>query len=68
MFQKKEHEKTQENMKYTQAMFKKEFIIMIVKVTQDLGKRREAETEKIQEMFNKDLEDLKNKQREQYNN
>ena len=33
MFQKKEHEKTQENMKYTQAMFKKEFIIMIVKVT-----------------------------------
>ena len=68
MFQKKEHEKTQENMKYTQAMFKKEFIIMIVKVTQDLGKRREAETEKMQEMFNKDLEDLKNKQREQYNN
>ena len=67
MFQKKEHQKTQENMKYTQAMFKKEFIIMIVKVTQDIGKRREAETEKMQEMFNKDLEDLKNKQREQYN-
>ena len=68
MFQKKEHDKTQENMKYRQAMFKKKFLIMIVKVTQDLGKRTEAETEKMQEMFNKDLEDLKNKQREQYNN
>ena len=33
MFQKKEHDKTQENMKYRQAMFKKKFLIMIVKVT-----------------------------------
>ena len=30
---------------------------------QDLGKRMEAQTEKKQDMFNKDLEDLKNKQR-----
>ena len=36
---------------------------------QDLGKRMEAKIEKMQEMFNKDLEELKNKQTdEQYNN
>ena len=38
----------------------KEFIIMIVKMIQDLRKRMEEKTEKIQEMFNKDLEELKN--------
>ena len=35
---------------------------MIVKMIQDLRSRMEARTEKIQEMFNKDLEELKNKQ------
>ena len=40
----------------------KEFRIMIVKMIQDLGKRMEAKMEKMQEMFNKDLEELKNKQ------
>ena len=37
---------------------KKEFRIMIVKMIQDLGKRMEAKIEKMQEMFNKDLEEL----------
>ena len=37
----------------------KEFRIMIVKMVQDLGKTME----KMQEMFVKDLEELKNKQR-----
>ena len=41
----------------------KEFRIMIVKMIQDLAKRMEAKIEKMQEMFNKDLEELKNKQR-----
>ena len=41
----------------------KEFRIMIVKMIQDLRKRMEAKIEKIQEMFNKDLEKLKNKQK-----
>ena len=41
----------------------KEFRVMIVKMIQDLGKRIEAKIEKMQEMFNKDLEELKNKQR-----
>ena len=36
----------------------KEFRIMIVKMIQDLGKTME----KMQEMFTKDLEELKNKQ------
>ena len=47
----------------------KEFRIMIVKMIQDLGKRMEAKIKKMQEMFNKDLEVLKNKHRdEQYDN
>ena len=41
----------------------KEFTVIIVKVIQDLRKRREAQMEKIQEIFNKNLEELKNKQR-----
>ena len=39
----------------------KEFRIMIVKMIQDLGKRMEAKMQKMHEMFNKDLEELKNK-------
>ena len=42
----------------------KEFRIMIVKMIQDFGKTMEAKIEKVQEMFNKDLEELKNKQTE----
>ena len=42
---------------------------MIVKMIQDLGKTKEAKIDKMQEMFNKDREELKNKQTdEQYNN
>ena len=41
----------------------KEFRIIIVKMIQDLGIIMEAKIEKMQEMFNKDLEELKNKQR-----
>ena len=41
----------------------KEFRIMIVKMIQDLGKTME----KVQEMFTKDLEELKNKQTEMNN-
>ena len=40
---------------------------MIVKMIQDLGIRMETKTEKMQEMFNKDLEELKNKQTEMTN-
>ena len=41
----------------------KEFRIMIVNMIQDLGIRMEAKIEKMQEMINKDQEELKNKQR-----
>ena len=37
----------------------KEFRIMIVTMIQDLGKRMEAKNEKMQEMFTKDLEEIK---------
>ena len=42
----------------TGSLLEKEFRIMIVKVIQNLGNRME----KIQETFNKDLEELKSKQ------
>ena len=45
----------------------KEFRIMIVKMIQDLRIRMETKIEKIQEMFNKHLEELKNKQTEMTN-
>ena len=37
---------------------------MILKMIQDLGKRMDAKMEKMREMFNKHLEELKNKQTE----
>ena len=37
-----------------------ELRIMIVKMIQDLRKRMEGKIEKMQDMFNKDLEELKN--------
>ena len=40
--------------------------VIIVKMIQNLGKRMEAKTKKIQEMFNKEIENLKNKD-EQHN-
>ena len=46
----------------------KEFRKMIVKMIQDLGKRMEAKIEKIQQMFNRDLEELKDKHLEELNN
>ena len=42
----------------------KEFRIMILKMIQELRKTMEAKTEKMQEMFTKDLQELKNKQTE----
>ena len=39
----------------------KEFRKRIVKMIQDLGKRMGAKIEKMQEVFTKDLEELKNK-------
>ena len=65
MYQMKEQEKTpkkQLNEVEIGNLPEKEFRIMIVKMIQDLGKRMEAKIEKMQEMFNKDLEELKNKQ------
>ena len=35
----------------------KQFRIMIGKMIQDLGKRMESKIEKMQEMFNKDIEE-----------
>ena len=64
MFQEKEQDKTSEEILSEVEIGnlpEKEFRIMIVKMIKDLGKRMEMQTEKTQEMFNKELEDLKNK-------
>ena len=60
MFQVKEQDNIPEkqlNEVETGNLPEKEFRIMIVKMIQDLGKRMEAKIEKMQEMFNKDLEE-----------
>ena len=70
MYQKKEQEKTPEkqlNEVEIGNLLEKEFKIMVVKVIQDLGNRMEAKIKKMQEMFNKDIEELKNKQTEMNN-
>ena len=61
MYQMKEQDKNLEkqlNEVVIGNLPEKEFRIMIVKMIQDLGKRMEAKMEKMQEMFNKDLEEL----------
>ena len=63
MYQMKEQDKTSEkqlNEVEIGNLPEKEIRIMIVKMIQDLGKRMEEKIEKMQEMFNKDLEELKN--------
>ena len=49
----------QTNEEETGSLLEKEFRVMIVKMIQNLGNRME----KIQETFNKDLEELTSKQR-----
>ena len=64
MYQIREQDKTPEkqvNKVEIGNLPEKEFRIMIVKMIQDLGIRMEAKIKKMQEMFNKDLEELKNK-------
>ena len=66
MSQMKEQDKTPEkqlNEVEIGNIPEKEFRIIIVKMIQDLGKSMEANIDKMQEMFNKHLEELKNKQR-----
>ena len=50
------------NEEETGNLPEKEFRVMIVKMIQNARNIMEAWNEKIQEMFNKDLEELKNKQ------
>ena len=66
----KEQDKTpEEQLKEVEIgnLPKKEFRVMTVKMTQDLRKTVEAQIEKIQEMFNKDLKEQKNKPTEMNN-
>ena len=70
MSQRKEQDKTPEkqlNEVEIGNLPEKEFRIMIVKMIQDPGKRMQARMENMQKMFNKDLEELRNKQTEMNN-
>ena len=70
MYQMKEQDKTQEKQLNEEEIGnfpEKEFRIMTVKMIQDLGKRMEAKIEKMQEIFNRYLEELKSKQTEMNN-
>ena len=70
MYQMKEQDKTPEkqlNEVEIGNLPEKEFRIMIVKMIQDLGKRMDTKIENMQEMIDKDLEELKNKQTEMNN-
>ena len=61
MLQMKEQEKnTQEQLNEEEIgnLPEKGFRVMVVKVIQDLGKRMEAQTKKIEEMFNIDIKHL----------
>ena len=48
-------------------LHEKDFRVMIVNMTQALGKKLEANTDKLQETLNKEREDLKIKQAEMQN-
>ena len=64
MFQTKKQDKIPEEQLSeveTGNLPEKKFGVMTVKMIQYPGKRMQAQTKKIQEMFNKDLEHLKNK-------
>ena len=65
MSQMKGQDKTPEKLNEVEIgnLPEKEFRIMTVKMILNLRKRMEAKIEKMQEMFTKDLEELKNKQR-----
>ena len=56
MFQTKEQDKTPEE--HLGNLPKKEFRVMSIKMIQELGKRMDAQSKKLQEVFNKDLEEL----------
>ena len=68
MFQRKEQDKTPEEQLSEVNIGNqpwKEFKATMIKMIHNLRKWMEAPTERIQETFNKDLEDLKNRD-EQY--
>ena len=59
-----EEDKNQQlNKEETGNLPENEFRVMIIKIIQNLRKRMKAQIEKIQEVFMKKLNELKNKER-----
>ena len=57
-----ENTKKQINEEEVDNLPEKELRVMIIKMIQDLGNTMEVWIEMLQEMFNTDIEELKNKQ------
>ena len=67
MFQTKEQDKTpKQQLSEVEigSLPKKEFRVIIIKMNQELRKRMDAQSEKLQEVFNKKLENTKDNQTE----
>ena len=67
MYHMKEQDKTPEEQLSEVAkgnLPEREFRVMIVKMIQELRKRMDAQSKKLQEVFNKELENIKNNQTE----
>ena len=67
MFQNNEQNKTtKEQLSEVEIgnLLEKELRVIIVKMIQDLKRRMEAQTEKIKEMFSKELKNIRHKQTE----
>ena len=67
MFQTKEQDKTpKQQLSEVEigSLPKKEFRVIIIKMNQELRKRMDAQSEKLQEVFNKELENIKSDQTE----
>ena len=58
----KEQDKTPEQLSDMEmSSYQREFRVVIVKMSQELGKRMDAQSKKLQEVFNKEPENTKNK-------
>ena len=67
MFQVKEQEKTPEEQLSEVKIGnlpEEEFRVMTVKMIQELGKKMDTQNKKLQELYNKELENIKNNQTE----
>lgn len=63
IFQMKEQDKTPKQLSDMEmSSYPREFRVIIVKMSQELGKRVDTQSKKLHEVFNKEAENIKNNQ------